>query len=176
MHSDTETITALQQGDQNALATLYDKYGAALYGVVLRIVESEEVAEEVIQETFLKIWKNASYYNEDKGKFFTWALNIARNTAIDATRSKGLKKQRKTKPFDFLVNSEYHPVVGDAIDTIGLREIVEKLDEKHRKVIDLAYFKGYTQTEIEEELNIPIGTVKTRLRLALRELRKIFSR
>jgi len=174
MHPETDTIAALQHGDQSALATLYDQYGAALYGVVLRIVQSEELAEEVLQETFLKIWKNAASFDLAKGKFFTWALNIARHAAIDATRSSDFKNRRKTDPFDFLVYCENHPAASTVTDAIGLREIVNKLGEKHRKVIDLAYFQGYTQTEIEEELNIPIGTVKTRLRLALRELRRIF--
>lgn len=174
MHHDAETISLLKQGNQSALAALYDKYGAALYGTVLRMVQSEEKAEEVIQESFLKIWKNASSFDETKGKFFTWALNIARNTAIDYIRTSDFRNNQKTDPFDFLVYSRNHPSEETATDQIGLREIVSRLDEKYRSVIDLAYFQGYTQSEIEEEMNIPIGTVKTRMRLAIRELRKIF--
>jgi len=176
MQHDAETINDLQQGNQAALASLYDKYGAALYGAVLRIVQSEEKAEEIVQEAFLKIWKNAASYDPAKGKFFTWALNIARNTAIDYVRSSDFKSRQKTDAFDFLVYSQNHPFEETATDHIGLREIVGKLDEKYRTVIDLAYFQGYTQSEIEEEMNIPIGTVKTRMRLAIKELRKIFSK
>ena len=174
MH-ETEIITALKGGDKNAIGTVYDRYGAALYGVVLRIVQSPEVAEEVVQDVFLKIFRNIASYDDNKGKFYTWALNIARNTAIDATRTSEFRNRQKTDQFEFVVYRESHPATSTAVETIGLREIVNKLDEKHRKVIDLAYFQGYTQTEIEQEMNIPIGTVKTRLRLAIKELRKVFS-
>lgn len=174
MH-ETELITALKGGDKDALGLVYDRYGAALYGVVLRIVQSPEVAEEVVQDAFVKIFRNIASFDENKGKFYTWALNVARNTAIDSTRTSDFKNRQKTDQFDFVVYSHTHPAVSNSVDTIGLREIVNKLDEKHRKVIDLAYFQGYTQTEIEQEMNIPIGTVKTRLRLAIKELRKVFS-
>ncbi len=173
MH-ESEIITALKDGDKNALGIVYDRYGAALYGVVLRIVQSPEVAEEVVQDAFVKIFRNINSYDENKGRFYTWALNIARNTAIDATRSSDFKNRQKTDQFDFVVYSHTHPATSTSVETIGLREIVNKLDEKHRAVIELAYFQGYTQSEIEQEMNIPIGTVKTRLRLAIRELRKAF--
>jgi RNA polymerase sigma-70 factor (ECF subfamily) len=173
MH-ESEIITALKEGDKNAIGTVYDRYGAALYGVVLRIVQSPEVAEEVVQDAFVKIFRNIGSFDENKGKFYTWAINIARNTAIDATRTSDFRNRQKTDQFDFVVFSHTHPATSTSVETIGLRDIVQKLDEKHRKVIDLAYFQGYTQTEIEQEMNIPIGTVKTRLRLAIKELRKAF--
>lgn len=172
--NETELITALKEGDKNALGTVYDRYGAALYGVVLRVVQSPEAAEEVVQDVFVKIFRNIQSFDENKGRFYTWAINIARNAAIDATRTSDFKNRQKTDQFDFVVYSHTHPSSTTSIDTIGLKEIVGKLDEKHRKVIDLAYFQGYTQTEIEQEMNIPIGTVKTRLRLAIKELRKAF--
>jgi RNA polymerase sigma-70 factor, ECF subfamily len=173
MH-EKELITALKEGDKNAIGLVYDNYGAALYGVVLRIVQSPEAAEEVVQDVFVKIFKNIQSFDENKGKFYTWAINIAKNTAIDATRTSDFKNRQKTEQFDFVVYSQTQPSSNLSVDTIGLREIVDKLDEKHRAVIDLAYFQGYTQSEIEEEMNIPIGTVKTRLRLAIKELRKAF--
>ncbi len=172
---ESELIASLREGNQNALGELYDQYGSALFGVVLRIVQSQEQAEDVLQEVFVKIWKNIASYDEAKGKFFTWALNIARNSAIDTLRSSDFRNRQKTDSFDFIVYGAKHPSSEASVDTIGIREIVNRLDEKHRRVIDLAYFQGFTQTEIEQEMNIPIGTVKTRLRLALRELRKIFS-
>jgi RNA polymerase sigma-70 factor (ECF subfamily) len=176
MNQESDLITAVKQGDQQALSELYDRYGAALYGVVLRIVQSEEKAKEVLQDVFLKIWRNAGTFDESKGKFFTWAVNIARNTAIDVTRSSDFRQNQKTDPFDLLVYQSYHPASETYTDHIGLREIVGALDEKLRTVVDLAYFQGYSQAEIEEEMNIPIGTVKTRLRLAMRELRRVFSK
>ena len=176
MQHDAEIISALKLGDPSALASLYDKYGATFYGAVLRIVQSEEKAEEIVQETFLKIWKSATSFDGTKGNFFTWALNIARNTAIDSVRSSDFRSSQKTDPFDFLAYSQNHPSEETATDHIGLPEIVGKLAGKYRTVIDLAYFQGYTQSEIEEEMNVPIGTVKTRLRLVIRELRKIFTK
>ncbi len=171
---ETELISALKSGDKNALGVVYDRYGAALYGIVLRIVQIPEVAEEVVQDTFLKIFRNIASFDENKGKFYTWALNIARNSAIDATRTSDYRNRQKTDQFDFVVYRESNPST-PFVEGIGLKELVNKLDEKHRKVIDLAYFQGYTQTEIEQALNIPIGTVKTRMRLAIKELRKVFS-
>ncbi|MCU0348953.1 MAG: sigma-70 family RNA polymerase sigma factor [Saprospiraceae bacterium] len=171
--TETEIIAALKLGDKNALGEVYDRYSAALYGVVLRIVQSPEVAEEVVQDVFLKIFRNIGSFDENKGRFSTWVINVARNAAIDATRTSEFKNRQKTDQFDFVVYRESHPATNN-VDTIGLRELVNKLDEKHRKVIDLAYFQGYTQSEIEQEMNIPIGTVKTRMRLAMKELRKYF--
>ncbi len=170
---ETELISALKSGDKNALGVVYDRYGAALYGVVLRIVQLPEVAEEVVQDVFLKIFRNIASFDENKGKFYTWAVNIARNAAIDATRTSDYRNRQKTDQFDFVVYRESNPAT-PFVEGIGLKDLVNKLEEKHRKVIDLAYFQGYTQTEIEQALNIPIGTVKTRMRLAIKELRKVF--
>lgn len=171
---DNDIINALKAGDKAALGQVYDRYGAALYGVVLRIVQLPEAAEEVVQDVFVKIFRNIGSFDETKGRFYTWAMNVARNTAIDATRTSEFKNRQKTDQFEFVVYSQSHPSTSTAVETIGLRELVNTLDEKYRKVIDLAYFQGYTQMEIEQEMNIPIGTVKTRLRLAIKELRRIF--
>lgn len=173
--TETEIISALKQSDQNAISALYDLHGAKLFGVILRIVQSPELAEEVMQEVFLKIWRSADSFDESKGNFYSWVLNIARNTAIDTARNSDHRLHHKTDHFDFFAFQDRHPSPEMAAGTIGLREIVNRFDEKHRRVIDLAFFQGFTQDEIEREMNIPVGTVKTRLRLVLRELRKIFS-
>ncbi|MCF8243655.1 MAG: sigma-70 family RNA polymerase sigma factor [Saprospiraceae bacterium] len=173
MH-ESEIITALKVGDKNALGIVYDRYGAVLFGVVLRIVQSPEVAEEVVQDAFVKIFRNINSFDENKGRFYTWALNLARNTAIDATSSSDFRNRQKTDQFDFVVYSHTHPATSSSVGTIGLLEVMNKVEEKHRTVIDLAYFQGHTQSEIEQEMNIPIGTVNTRLRLAVKELRKVF--
>lgn len=175
MNRENDIITLLKEQDKNAISLLYDSYGAAIYGVVLRIVKSTDLAETVTQDVFIKAWKNATKYDHSKGKLFTWLVNIARNTAIDMTRSAEFKNRQKTQSFDFLVYKEDQATTETTVDTIGLKKIVDSLDEKYRKVIDLAYFQGFTQKEIEKELDIPVGTVKTRLRIALRELRKFFS-
>lgn len=150
---------------------MYDAYSGALYGVILRIVRSKELAEQALQDTFVKVWRNAASYDSGKGRLFTWLLNIARNTAIDVTRTAQFQQQQKTESLDQLV----HEPGGESInpDHVGLREIVDRLDDKYRSLITLVYFKGYTQEEIAEETGIPLGTIKTRLRYAISELRTL---
>lgn len=169
---DQQLINRLQAQDSTAIGNLYDAYGSALFGVVLRIVQQRELAEQVLQDTFVKAWRNGASYDPSKGRLFTWLLNIARNTAIDATRTAHFQKSRKTDSLDSLV---YSPG-GESInpDQIGVRDVVSRLDEKYKSLIDLVYFKGYTQEEVAEETGIPLGTIKTRLRYAINELRGIF--
>lgn len=172
--SEAHIIRLLQQNDKSVIATLYDKYAAALFGVVVKIVGSEVMAEDVLQEAFVKIWTKGHTYDSTKGTLFTWMLNIARNLAIDKTRTARFRQKEKTQSIDQLVSINKEPGIDYKTEHIGLRNIVTKLEEKYRVVLDLIYFEGYTQKEVEEHLNIPLGTVKTRLRIALRELRKLF--
>ena len=160
--------------DKSALSYLYDHYSGALYGVIHRILQHEDIAEEVLQDIFLKIWDRIDQYDASKGKLFTWMLNIARNQAIDKTRSKEISKEKKTKDIDTLVHTvdrqEYQE---QQIDGIGVQEILKVLPEEQRFVVEHLYFKGYTQSELAEESGIPLGTVKTRLRAAMQQLRII---
>lgn len=167
-------VNRLQQQDRAVIGELYDAYGSALYGVVLRVVQVPELAQQVLQDTFLKAWRNGPSYDASKGRLFTWLLNIARNTAIDATRTAHFQNSRKTDNLETLV----HQPGGQSVntDTLGLREQVNKLEEKYRQLIELVYFQGYTQEEVAEETGIPLGTVKTRLRYAVGELRRVFTR
>ncbi|MDO8970709.1 MAG: RNA polymerase sigma factor [Saprospiraceae bacterium] len=169
---DQQLINRLQAQDRAAIGTLYEAYGGALFGVVLRIVQQRELAEQVLQDTFVKAWKNGASYDTTKGRLFTWLLNIARNTAIDATRTAHYQKSRKTDSLDSLVHSPGGQSLNP--DQIGVRELVNRLDEKYKTLIDMVYFRGYTQEEVAEETGIPLGTVKTRLRYAINELRGIF--
>jgi DNA-directed RNA polymerase specialized sigma24 family protein len=169
----TQMTELLQQKDAFALAQLYDDYGATLYGVVLRIVGSKEIAEQVIQDTFLKIWHKIASYDASKGRLYTWMLNIARNTAIDATRNSHFLNRKNTDCIEVLTDA----FGGDCLnpETVGLREIVKGMDEKYTVLIDLIYFNQYTHQEAADVLELPLGTVKTRVRYALLELRKAFA-
>lgn len=171
--AESQIVEMLHQNDKRVIAIIYDQYAPALYGVVMRIVQSEEVAQDVMQDAFVKIWKNGTTYNSSRGTLFTWLLNITRNTAIDKLRSAGYRKRSKNQTIDDFV---YNQVSSQGInpDEIGVKEVLNNLDEKYQEVIDLIYFRGFTQKEVSEELNIPLGTVKTRLRIALRELRELF--
>ena len=167
-----QLINRLKQQDRAAIGELYDAYSGALFGVVLRIVQSRELAEQFLQDTVFKACRNSQSYDASKGRLFTWLLNIARNTAIDATRTAHFRHYQKTDSLDNLV----HKPGGESINPehVGIKEVVSRLDGKYRSLIDLVYFKGYTQEEVAEEMSIPLGTVKTRLRYAIGELRRLF--
>lgn len=167
-------MEGLKNRKQSALDYLYDHYSGALYGVIFRILKKEEISEEVLQDVFLKIWNKIDAYDSSKGKLFTWMLNIARNHAIDKTRSKEMNKGKKTDDIDYLVNKiDTRENAELQIDAIGLREVLMELSVDQRFIVDQLYLKGYTQSEVAEEFNIPLGTVKTRLRSAMIELRSI---
>ena len=169
-------INRLKSGDQKAFPELYDNYSSALYGVILKILGSEEHSQDVLQDTFVKIWKKIHSYDESKGSFYTWMLNIARNTAIDKYRK--LKKEGvKLEIQDSHLNVTLGEKATNAIrvDEIGVKELVEKLSPELYQMIDYVYFKGYTHQEVSEELELPLGTVKTRIRSAVKKLRNVFS-
>jgi len=125
-----------------------------------------------LQDVFLRIWDRIDNYDAAKGRLFTWMLNIARNLAIDKTRSKEISKDRKTDDIDDLVNRiDRKQQSEQKVETIGLKEVLGRLSEEQKFVVEYLYLKGYTQSELADEFNIPLGTVKTRLRLAMIELR-----
>ncbi|MEA5402237.1 RNA polymerase sigma-70 factor (ECF subfamily) [Arcicella rosea] len=168
-------VSLLQSKDERGFSILYDNYSSALYGVILKIVRSEEVAADVMQDSFVKIWRNIEGYNRTKGTLFTWILNVARNTAIDRIRSQEFQNSQKNHDLDDHVN--FIDSQGGSqfdIDAIGVKKVIENLRPEHQQIIDLLYFKGYTQAEVSEEFGIPLGTVKTRVKSAIVQLRQYF--
>jgi RNA polymerase sigma factor (sigma-70 family) len=160
--------------DRSALEYLYDHYSGALFGVINRIIRKEEIAEEVLQDVFLKIWDKIEAYNPDKGRLFTWMLNLARNQAIDKARSKEIKQDTKTGNIDNIVSSiDKQDFVEQRTDSIGIKNILMSLPDEQKFVVEYLYFKGYSQSELAEQFDIPLGTIKTRLRLAMTQLRTI---
>lgn len=167
-------VEKFQQKDEKAFETLYNMYSDSMQGVIYNIVRDSDIAEEVMQDVFIKAWHNADSYSSKKGRFFTWILNIARNAAIDKTRSKAFKKSKQNLDSDFFVDIlETSESIDNTTDAIGIKKLVEKLAEKCKAVIDLLYFKGYTQVEVSETLGMPIGTIKTRNRNCIKELRNM---
>lgn len=166
-------VSKVKAGDQNAFAEVYDRYCGAINGVIKRFITDDDIAQDVLQDTFIKVWKNIQMYDDTKGSFFTWMLNIARNTSIDALRK--LKKEGKSEiqVLETTVNSSV--TVQQNVSTIGLRQLVDRLPAEQQTMIEYLYFKGYTQQEVADELEIPLGTVKTRSRMAMMELRKWFT-
>lgn len=173
-YSEDELVVLLQRQDQQAFSYLYDNYAPALNGVIFRLVEDKTLSEDILQEAFVKIWNNFSSYDKSKGRLFTWMMNLTRNLAIDTLRSKGYKKQTKISGDENSVNNLQDTNSGqDKFDAMGLRKHLDSLKPDQRIVIDLAYFNGFTQDEIAKEIGIPLGTVKTRMRTAILELRRI---
>ena len=167
-------MVRLRNQDQAAFSYLYDNYAGALTGVIHRMIEDTQLAEDILQEAFLKIWNNFKQYDNSKGRLFTWMVNITRNLTIDTLRSKGYKKQQKIFQDENSVSGVRDSSAGaDRFDTMGLRKQVANLKPDQKIIIDLAYFGGYTQEEISKEMGIPLGTVKTRMRSAIIELRKL---
>ncbi len=159
--------------DEQALGMLYDAFSAAIHGVVLRMVVREELAQEVLQDTFVKIWRNAGAYDPGKGRPFTWMVNIARNTAIDALRSAGEKRSASIRSLEDNVYRIGTDDTRETIDQADVRQVVVRLRDEHRQLIDLAYYQGYSQQEIADNTGLPLGTVKSRTRSALLELRTL---
>jgi RNA polymerase sigma-70 factor (ECF subfamily) len=169
-------IAALRNREKIAAEALYDMYSASLYGVISRIVIDTATAEDVLQDTFVKIWNSFASYSSDKGRLFTWMVNIARNLAIDKIRSKDFKNQNKNQELEINVtfideqrNTAYKP------ELMGIKDLVETLKPEQKSILDLVYFKGYTHVEAADELGVPLGTIKTRLRMAIVQLRKFFN-
>ena len=173
-YSEDELVLLLQRQDQQAFSYLYDNYAPALNGVIFRMVEDKILSEDILQEAFVKIWNNFSSYDKTKGRLFTWMMNLTRNLAIDTLRSKGYKKQSKISGDENSVNNLHDGNSGIArFDAMGIRKQLDNLKPDQRVIIDLAYFNGFTQDEIAKEIGIPLGTVKTRMRTAILELRKM---
>lgn len=169
-----ELLPLIYKKDDKSFTLLYDMYSRSLFGVITNLLKDREEAEDVLQEVFVKIWKNIDSYNESKGRLYTWMLNIARNTTIDKLRSKGYNNAQKNLSSDNFVHLlDDSNKLTNAIDTIGIKEFVKKLKPKCIKIIELLFFKGYTQQETSDELEIPLGTVKTQNRNCINDLRNL---
>lgn len=170
--SQEELLKQIYKKDDRAFTLLYDMYSKSLFSVIYNLIRDHEEAEDILQETFVKIWKNIESYDESKGRFYTWILNISRNASIDRLRSKGFNNRQKNLSSDNFVHLlDESNKMNHKIDTIGIREFVKKLKPKCIQILDLLFFKGYTQQEASEELQIPLGTIKTQNRNCINDLR-----
>lgn len=167
-----ELLPLVLKKDDRAFTLLYDMYSKSLFSVISNLINDREEAEDVLQESFVKIWKNIETYNDSKGRLYTWMLNITRNTAIDKLRSKGFNNKQKNLSSDNFVHllDDSNKAI-NRIDTIGIQEFIKKLKPKCIQLLDLLFFKGFTQQEASEELEIPLGTVKTQNRNCINDLR-----
>ncbi len=165
-------VELLQERNEKAISLLYEHYGDTLFGVAHKVVRDEELAQDVLQESFVKIWKKSDSYDPSKAKLFTWLFRITRNTAIDKLRSVNIKADREIQ---MDVSNVYNlGVEGIQPDFMDVQENLDKIESKYQIVLEALFFQGMTQQEASEELDIPLGTIKSRLKIGLRELKKIY--
>ncbi len=169
-------LRLLQQRDQEGMRQLFQHYGGALLSIIDPVVRQPEVSEEVLHDVLLKIWENIGAYDAEKSRLFTWMARIARNAAIDRIRSKSFRKQSKTEAFDVSVRSHNELSQTPSMDHIGVSKLLTSLDDNHRSIIELLYLRDFTQSEAAEELGLPLGTIKTRARRAILQLRTLLQR
>jgi RNA polymerase sigma-70 factor (ECF subfamily) len=173
-YEEKDLVASLRNKDDQAFGYLYDHYSGALYGVIKQIVGDVELSSDVLQEAFVNIWRRIDSYDESKGRLFTWMLNVARNAAIDKTRSRAFQQSMRQQP---LMDGETAglPSVKPGFEDFGLKKVLSRLKEEQRLLIDLSYYQGYTHEQIAKALDIPLGTVKTRIRSALTQLRALLT-
>jgi RNA polymerase sigma-70 factor (ECF subfamily) len=173
-YTEQELVAALKGRNNQAFAFLYDNYSGALYSIICQIItDNGELAGDVLQEVFINIWRKIESYDQTKGRLFTWILNIARNASIDTLRSKSYRNAQKNQELpENVYKGASNQTTQQNVDNIGLKKVLEKLKPEHRVLVELAYFKGFTHEEIAEMMTIPLGTIKTRIRNALLQLRE----
>lgn len=173
-YTEQELVVALKERINQAFAFLYDHYSGALYSIIRQIItDNGELAADVLQEVFINIWRKIESYDQSKGRLFTWMLNIARNASIDTLRSKSYQNAQKNQELpENVYKGTSNQTTQQNVDNIGLKKVLEKLKPEHRVLVELAYFKGFTHEEIAGMMTIPLGTVKTRIRNALLQLRE----
>lgn len=170
---DASLIARLRAGDENAMADLYDRYSAVVYGVALRVLGDTMAAEDVLQEVFLQLWRKPQSFDTSRGRMAPWLAVIARNRAIDMLRKRPKEEEIKELPISAGINLEDAAAQKQAADKV--RGVLAGLPAEQRKTLEMAFFEGMTHTEIAGKTGEPLGTVKTRIRSALLALRKAFS-
>ena len=170
---DNELISQVVDGDQRAFLALYDRYSSNVYALAFRMMNDQMMAEEILQDTFLKMWSRSRQYLTERGPLLTWLLTIARRTALDRLR---LESRRPTlsegNDPDLIWETTPEPeTTSEEARWHSLHLVVQSLPEENRKVIELAYYQGMSQSEIADVLDLPLGTVKTRLRAGMNRLR-----
>jgi RNA polymerase sigma-70 factor (ECF subfamily) len=171
---DGDLVLRLQRRDPRALGELYDRYGRLTYSLIFRIIRDTGIAEDLVQETFLRVWNRAQGFDVQRGSMGSWLLAVARNSAIDYLRSRRGQESRVLEFDENLHPSLYADLEREMISSDSARRIkaaLEKLPDNHRQVIELAYFEGLSQTEMAARMGQPLGTIKTWVRNALRSLR-----
>ncbi len=174
--SEEMLVAGLKNNDRLAMSALYHMYSDSLYKVISTIVVIEEVAQDILQETFVRIWKSFGKYDARKGRLYTWMARLARNLSIDYLRSSGCRNasvcediSEHTQQVDQTHQTIYNP------ELIGVKDMTNILDSDQQSALELVYFKGYTHVQAAEELNITLGILRSRLQSSIKELRRVYA-
>jgi RNA polymerase sigma-70 factor (ECF subfamily) len=174
--ADPDLAERLKRREPQAMADLYDRYGNLAYSLIFRIVRDAEMAEDLVQETFIRIWSRAQAFDSQRGALGAWLLAVARNRAIDYIRSVDGRMARSSYELVELENpalfANVESQIASSEQAQRVREALEKLNPNQRTVIELAYFEGLSQSEMAEKMGQPLGTIKTWVRTALKNLRE----
>lgn len=166
---ESRVIHQLRARNESGVTLLYDNYSNALFGIAVRVLRHEAFAEDALQRSFLKIWNNFDQYDEGKSTLFTWMAQIVRNTAIDIKRLKSFQTEQKSDSFDPIVHNDREITIDT--DQLDVAKMIAGLDEKYAFVLEYLYLRGYSQSELADEFDMPIGTIKTRVKKAVQLLR-----
>lgn len=152
---------------------VFTHYGALLLNVINRVIQDEVMSEDVLQSVLLKIWQNGHNFDPSKGSLFTWLVRVSKNAAIDKTRTKDYRLSQESKQGVEVVSIAESMSGGDEMETLYAKQLIAQLPEEQKRLINMSFFEGYTHKEICERLNMPLGTVKTRIRAAIKHLRSV---
>jgi RNA polymerase sigma-70 factor (ECF subfamily) len=176
---DSALIENMRTGDEAALSTLYDRYSAMLFGMLVRILRDQQAAEEVLQDLFLQLWRNAAQFDAARGSLPAWLMVIGRNRAISRLRGRRDREVLEENEGDYANTfASGQNIEDEAVRAQVARNIsaaMGQLPVEQRQAVELAYFEGMTQSEIASKTGIPLGTVKTRVRTAMQTLRQIIA-
>lgn len=172
MQQQQKLINQLKKKDQEAFSKIYDLYAGAIYGVIIKICRSKELSQEILQDTFLTVWDKSTFYNEEKASFYTWLYRIARNKSLNAIRN-------SSNEFIQSEDLSVYKAVEENKTEVSYTEIkgsLNHLQPHHKKAIELVYFRGYTHREAYKEMDVPLGTFKSYIRQALKQLKENYVR
>ena len=179
---DAAIMEKLSRGNEGALSVLYDRYGPLVFGIALSMVGDRESAEEITQDVFTNVWKKVHSYHADKSKVVTWISRITRNRAIDELRKRRARPERLRACWE--IDIEQEPALGSgpedqlelAVERQRVRAALAALPAEQKQALELAYFKGYSHSEISAALGQPLGTIKTRIRIGMQKLQRLLAR
>jgi RNA polymerase sigma factor (sigma-70 family) len=172
MQNDNTLIQQLKNKDERALSLLYDKYSGAIYSVILKMIRDEGKAQNLLQDTFITVWYKAESYDTNKGRFYTWVYRIAKNKTLNVLRKSDLLIQTD----DFSVYDTKEDAISIDSEYLELNGAVTTLEAHHKEAIELVYFKGLTHKEAHQEMDVPLGTFKSYIRQALKQLRETYAK